>query len=483
MEELDLFEHAKIIGKRTEEELIKFFNQNNLNNKQINGINQMIKTIFETSQLPVLAYALSFCDFKKVDCLNLKKIDLPFSPAPALRPKMSNEKKICYSINIKEDVTNYLNKIGNIPDDLIELKGIIFADDFSIGQNLGPYRNNISYCHVAYRLINVTKSSSSMHFRTISVVQTKKTVESIKSCTRNHNIRFLPMFNNLASDMFHDLLSNGIVNTLTTGCILQYLVLKKNCITEEQFTKRIIEEAEIIGEGKNLRTLLNKNYFNLKEFKNVYSKEKKSSLKMYGYQVHTLASCFLNVLNKDEKTSLQNENTIIKIEEFKCLMNCCLNLIKLSNDYQIPYKQASHQLRININTLFKCVFRIFSDNFQINTKLHNLLHYPEMVTYFKLSPGFFNLSRFEGANQKVKRILSNCFCKINISKTILSKIYFKNKIEEIFIENEDKPYIQHEYSIIDLPILPANFGRNITQELNEINKVINIDEDKNDDEF
>uniref|UniRef100_A0A0K0FJ83 Peptidylprolyl isomerase n=1 Tax=Strongyloides venezuelensis TaxID=75913 RepID=A0A0K0FJ83_STRVS len=56
---------------------------------------------------------------------------------------MKDEQNIAYSINLKKDIEKYIKDIGGIADDMKVLEGILFVDDFSSGQVLGPFRNKV----------------------------------------------------------------------------------------------------------------------------------------------------------------------------------------------------------------------------------------------------------------------------------------------------------------------------------------------------
>uniref|UniRef100_A0A0K0FJ89 SAP domain-containing protein n=1 Tax=Strongyloides venezuelensis TaxID=75913 RepID=A0A0K0FJ89_STRVS len=93
------------------------------------------------SQVSVLTHTLTFIKFitVKSESENLEEIDLPFAPVPSSRTKMKDEQNIAYSINLKKDIEKYIKDIGGIADDMKVLEGILFVDDFSSGQVLGPF--------------------------------------------------------------------------------------------------------------------------------------------------------------------------------------------------------------------------------------------------------------------------------------------------------------------------------------------------------
>uniref|UniRef100_A0A0K0FRB8 DDE_Tnp_ISL3 domain-containing protein n=1 Tax=Strongyloides venezuelensis TaxID=75913 RepID=A0A0K0FRB8_STRVS len=97
-----------------------------------------------------------------------------------------------------------------------------------------------------------------------------------------------------------------------------------------------------------------------------------------------------------------------------------------------------------------------------------------MISFFKLSPVYFNLARIEAVNQKIKKILTGSHYSINTSKTFISKLNFRNKICEAF-ENDgnDDNIISHEYVMLELPEKHATFGNNISKQFDSVEKIMN----------
>uniref|UniRef100_A0A0K0FRB9 Uncharacterized protein n=1 Tax=Strongyloides venezuelensis TaxID=75913 RepID=A0A0K0FRB9_STRVS len=138
---------------------------------------------------------------------------------------------------------------------------------------------------------------------------------------------------------------------------------KKDSNCEENLKIKILEEAEKIKKGNALRTVFKEGYFDISNFKQKNDISKKRSLKLYAYQVHVLAKCLYNYLDK-EHPDLKNENSVdIKIQEFKCLLLACLNLVSLTQDYTIDFNTAFHLVRKNVNFLYRCVFRVFTKKY------------------------------------------------------------------------------------------------------------------------
>uniref|UniRef100_A0A0K0FTI5 DUF4806 domain-containing protein n=1 Tax=Strongyloides venezuelensis TaxID=75913 RepID=A0A0K0FTI5_STRVS len=164
------------LEKLITEKLVNYVSDNCFNEKQINGLIKMITSICIDSgikELQMVASHIEFEGIEKFEDTGCQTFRLP-AECNIKRKKMKNPDTSAYVIDFQKDIKNYLNSL-KVPISINKIDLLLYGDDITVSQPLGPSRRQNSFTHLAYRVMNIDiiKSSSLYHYRTLAIAYTK----------------------------------------------------------------------------------------------------------------------------------------------------------------------------------------------------------------------------------------------------------------------------------------------------------------------
>uniref|UniRef100_A0A0N5C628 DUF4806 domain-containing protein n=1 Tax=Strongyloides papillosus TaxID=174720 RepID=A0A0N5C628_STREA len=164
------------LGKLITGKLVNYISDNCFNEKQINGLIKLITGICIDSgikELQMVAPYIEFEGIEKFEDTGCQTFTLP-AECNIKRKKMKNPDTSAYVIDFQKDIKNYLSSL-KIPISIDKIDLLLYGDDITVSQPLGPSRRQNSFTHMAYRVMNldIIKSSSLYHYRTLAIAYTK----------------------------------------------------------------------------------------------------------------------------------------------------------------------------------------------------------------------------------------------------------------------------------------------------------------------
>uniref|UniRef100_A0A0N5BD48 Reverse transcriptase domain-containing protein n=1 Tax=Strongyloides papillosus TaxID=174720 RepID=A0A0N5BD48_STREA len=325
---------------------------------------------------------------------DLQKDDYKIIQLPAInnvkRRKMQNPKCEAYAINFKNDIQKYITKFNFSFKNFIGI--ILYADDITVSQPLGPFRRNNSFTHVAYRLSNAIELTSSelIHFRTYGVAQTK-----------------FAKF-----DHYQTLIRETIMDINTTEIKTQHGIMK-------------VKVELVIGDNQFMHYLFKTPLIFTNRGRNNCRCCTISGTDWHKYKT---AQSILPHVRKQHTISFLPENNHLNMDGFHDIIGGCLNYF----------------LSGSISIFLKLLKNNFTEQQLINAILNNAFEFDkENELRTLLRPGFFKINKKDHFKNKTNvsgsecLLIAHCFwiiLKEQINETQNESIKHKFKEIEILIK-------------------------------------------------
>uniref|UniRef100_A0A0N5C7V0 Uncharacterized protein n=1 Tax=Strongyloides papillosus TaxID=174720 RepID=A0A0N5C7V0_STREA len=256
--------------------------------------------------------------------------------------------------------------------------------------------NNCRICHIGGRLWSLYKTSNDLiHFYRGSI-----------------DIPFLKPYNNMVLDGFHDIVV-GILKKALSNILPSFQ--KCSSMTNVQMRNSILQYAEANNCFHYLNTLLHETVFDKYVSGGTLNKLTGSQINAMSFSLYNLMKDYINDNNVEV-------NRLKKVKNMIGILKSLLNLVVILSNGELDYKTAARYWEQSANNFIAGFDVETGFKLKWSIKVHNILHYNEMILHFKIPPYWMSTMRFENANFKLKQVLASTSSRINSPKTIVKKI-------------------------------------------------------------
>uniref|UniRef100_A0A0K0FJL6 Uncharacterized protein n=1 Tax=Strongyloides venezuelensis TaxID=75913 RepID=A0A0K0FJL6_STRVS len=118
----------------------------------------------------------------------------------------------------------------------------------------------------------------------------------------------------------------------------------------------------------------------------------------------------------------------------------------MTMDHEISCHEAIKITTTNVDHFYKLLWEVLP-GFRMSTKFHNILHYPSAIEYFHITLVNWSCLRFEASHMRIKKIMRNNSCHINIGLSIIKSIIIQNYFDlNISDDWKDGKHVDEKWS-------------------------------------